>query len=195
MGVTSHVPNPKFDLRRLRRLYGTTPNFKSTLHDATLDTLRRVFAGEKDHKLSLEKLEAGYNAYESLANKIVALLDLLVDEYLLLNHTDPRKVELVRLMRVFMRGNKPSKKGEYKYGMLGMFDTSRGITIRLFLPENKDRTPTHDLVYNTVSDYTVRGDLNLKRAPLVEANWEPDLADIALALLRQATVLDELADV
>ena len=32
-------------------------------------------------------------------------------------------------------------------------------------------------------------------APLVEANWRPDLADEALDLLRQATVLDVLADV
>ena len=159
------------------------------------DSSGRVFWEQREsHRLSLDKIKAGYDTVESLVKKTGALLDLLTDEHVKL-HADPRKVELVRLMRLFMQGRKSNSKGEYRLGNLSCFDTSMGITIRLFLPENKDREPEHDLVYNTTSDYKFKDEHNLKRAPLVEANFRPDLADEALDLLRQVLVLETLANV
>jgi len=200
---------------KIHRLYGTNPCLdinperyaRYAYYDPVVDyqdsipgmvALRRLWQGEMDHRLTLKDLQRGRfeNQIEKIAAKLAKFTSLLIDEHMLQNRMDPRKPELIRLMRLFIRGQKPNGKAqdEYRYGKLSMFDTGMGITIRVFPPEREGRSPPHVLVYNTVNSYGTKGELNLQEPPMVEANWEPDLADEALQLLREATVLDALAE-
>jgi len=172
------------------------------------DSLRDVFSREKDHRLTLGDLERTtyQERLEKAATKLAEFTGMLIHEHMLLHYGDPRKLEIVRLTKLFIKGQgtdssgcrpnggRPAS-GEHVFERLSVFDTAMGITVRLFLQRDDGGFPQHTLVYNTTGAYTAKRELNLREALLVEANWLPHLADETLQLLRRATVLDQLANV
>lgn len=181
-----------FPKGKIYTLFASQKVGKSLWDDRLAEKLRLM--GEPQ-PLSMEEIINTEDPLGNLVERLVKLTNLILDEHILQNHVDPRKPELIRLMRVFIKSQPYSSGGEYRFGKLSVFDTGMGITIRLFQPENAKRIPPHDLVYSTTSSYDARRKLKLRQAPMVEGTWAPEFADEALALLRQATVLDQLADV
>lgn len=195
--------NPKFDFNHVTQSFNYLSQSAQAASQSfmdlgkTMDAMRKVWRGEKDHRLTLKDLRGTTpkERFDKTIDKLVKFTNLLIDEHVLL-HAFPKKVELIRLMRLFIKGQPRNvPKDEYCYGKLSLFDTGMGITIRMFPTADERESGSHTLIYNTVLSYETKGELNLQEPPMVEANWRPDLADEALQLLREATVLDALAEV
>jgi len=197
-----------FPIGKINRIYGHNPkfdfnhvtqglNYLSQGVQAATIPFRNFTVVKKDHRITLKDLQTTtpQERFDKLIDKLVKFTNLVIDEEFLQNHACPKKAEIVRLTRLFIKSQPRTFDGQHRFGELSVFDTEMGMTVRLFLPQHQDRPVRHTLVYATVRSYRLRDELNLAEAPLVEGTWNEAYAHMALQLLRQATVLDALAEI
>lgn len=111
---------------------------------------------------------------------------------------DPRRGEIHDLAkRLYACKGPNTPTGECRRGVLGVFDTDMGITVRLFLHKNS----SHVLVYSYLKTYTCEKGthgrirvISRSKPAYAVGTFDADYADLTLELLYKELILESLAE-